>query len=276
MLNALIRIFRQTAFNHFFELKIAEFHKAKKISIPIYLSIGTEHLPAVFAEVNKEWVVFPQHRCHSYFLSFAGDPLGLMKELLGRPDGCNGGMGGSASISIKNRIFGHDGLLGSNLPIGIGYAQASGKPTLVHIGDAGIEEDYALASLGYAASKKCPVMVIVEDNDLSILTDKKTRRSWEIVPVAKSFGVEAIEIEDDPEVIYNTVQEYKSKLPALINIKVCRHLWHAGSGMDGVPEWDRYEMFKRSLMERGVDVGKIEQEAIEQIEEMVNHTSEGV
>lgn len=248
-MNVLLDIFRQTCFCHHFELHVAELHRQGKIKLPIYVSAGSEHIASsTFHATGLDWAIFPQHRCHSYGICWGIDPAALIRELMGRPDGCNGGYGGSASISIPGKMFFHDGLLGSNLPIAIGFAHGTNRPTIVHIGDSGIEEDYALASLGYAASKKCPVLVIVEDNDRSILTPKSVRRpSWDIVPVAKAFGVEAIEIEDDPLLIYNTVMEYKQKLPALINIKCCRHLYHAGSGSDGEPEWDRYEMFKKSI-----------------------------
>jgi hypothetical protein len=88
--------------------------------------------------------------------------------------------------------------------------------------------------------------IIVEDNDLSILTKKSVRRSsWEIVPVARSFGLTAENIDDDPLTIYNKTLEMSGKLPALLNINVCRCRWHAGSGSDGPPKWDRYEMMRK-------------------------------
>lgn len=262
-----INILKQTCFNHFFELQVAKLHKQGKIKIPIYLSLGTTHVPPCIREVNPDWIIFPQHRCHSYYLSFGGDPSKLLKELCSQLDGCNKGMGGSASISIKDKMFGHDGLLGSNLPIGAGYCHATNKPTLIHIGDAGIEEDYALAGLGYAVTKKLSLLTIVEDNGLSILTKTETRRSWDVVDVAKGFGMSAIQINDDPETIYNAVEEYSTKLPALINIKVCRHYWHAGSGQDNEPEWNTYELFKQRLAKH-IDVDKMEQDIINQIENL--------
>ena len=68
----------------------------------------------------KPWI-FGQHRCHSIYISFGGDKSKLIDELLGKKTGCNRGMGGSASISSKEiNMFGHDGLMGSNGPIGVG------------------------------------------------------------------------------------------------------------------------------------------------------------
>lgn len=251
-------IFRQTCFNHFFELKVAELHRQGKITCPMYLSLGTEHIPATIATTG-DWVVFPQHRCHSVYLSFGGDPAKLLKELLGSPDGCNGGYGGSASISVPGKVFGHDGLLGSNHAIAAGYCHGSGKPTIAFMGDAAVEECYVLSSLGYTVTKNIPLLTIVEDNGLSILTKTEVRRSWSIVEVAKGFGMSAVDIDDDPETIYNTVCNIK--LPALVNIKVCRVMWHAGSGQDNLPEWDRFSMFSDKMNNK-----QIEEEAKELVE----------
>lgn len=243
--NLLLKIFKQTEFNHNFELKIAELHKQGKIKVPIYLSLGTEHIPPSIAAAYDDWIIFPQHRCHSYYLTFGGDPDLLEKELLEQTDGCNGGMGGSASISIKGRMFGHDGLLGSNHAIASAYALASGRRTIAIIGDAAAEEDAVLSSLGFAASRKSPLLTICEDNNLSITTPTHKRRSWSITAVAKAFGLEAIDIVDDPMLICETVKN--TSLPALINIKCCRVLWHAGSGQDSEPKWNRYEMLKDEI-----------------------------
>lgn len=245
-------IFEQTCLNRYFELEAAEAIKAKLIKSPVYLSLGQEHIPAAISAHRKDWLIFAQHRCHSYYLSFGGDPELLTKELLGRKDGCNGGMGGSASCSWKN-MFGHSGLLADQVPIAVGAAKASGKLTLAVVGDGGIEEDYALASLGYAVSWKLPILFVCEDNDLSILTKKSTRRSWNIVDVARGFGLYAVDVEDDPMLIYETFESFcGSTMPALVNINTCRHLWHAGAGNDGPPKYNRFEMFREKVINADV------------------------
>ena len=117
-------------FNHVFESFVIQKYEEKFVRPPIYLSLGTEHIPPTlkyafidFGLSLKDFAIFPQHRCHSYYLSFAGDPLALALELCGHPKGCNGGMGGSASISNNStaNLFGHFGLLGDQVPIATGY-----------------------------------------------------------------------------------------------------------------------------------------------------------
>lgn len=259
-----LEIFELICRNRYFELEVAKAIQKKAIKLPTYLSLGEEHIPAAIAVAKRDWLIFPQHRCHSYFLSFGGPPDLLAKELLGRSDGCNKGMGGSASISWKDINFhGHSGLLGDQIPIAVGAADASGKPTLAIMGDAAAEEDYVLSSIGYAVSRNSPVLFICEDNNLSILTEKKVRRSWEIAEVTKGFGMKAYDIEDDPWLIYQTVLSVIDKLPALINIRTCRHLWHAGAGNDGEPKYNRFELIKKEL---GNEANKIEEKARKDME----------
>ena len=63
--------------------------------------------------------------------------------------------------------------MGSQVPIAIGACYASKKPTIVFLGDASAEEDYVLAALGWASFKKLPILFVVEDNNMSIKTEKK-------------------------------------------------------------------------------------------------------
>ena len=84
-------------------------------------------------------------------------------------------MGGSASIQCRaNNIFGHDGMpVGSRGPISVGACYGNKKFTLCFAGDAAAEEDYFLAAIGWASTKDLPIWFIVEDNNLSILTEKE-------------------------------------------------------------------------------------------------------
>ena len=96
--------------------------------------------------------------------------------MLGRKTGCALGMGGSASIQCKEKnIFGHDGLMGNQVPIGVEHVLQSKCPTIVFVTDSAAEEDYCLSAIGWASTKKLPILFVVEDNNLSILTEKKKK-----------------------------------------------------------------------------------------------------
>ncbi len=251
MKNYIWEVFKKTSQNRYFELNAFENVKNKKIKLPVYLSAGQETISASISEICKRKkikpLIFPQHRCHSIYLSFGGNLDKLILELLGSKNGCTYGMGGSASIhSTKINMFGHDGHMGTQVPIATGACFQSKKPTIAFMGDASAEEDYVLGALGWASTKKLPILFIVEDNNLSILTEKKVRRNWNMHDVARSFKMKAFEINDDPFKIIK-YQKYFFKEPMLLNIKTNRLFWHSGAGIDSDKIYDRYNNLKNSL-----------------------------
>lgn len=249
-----LKLFTQTCFNRFFEFEVKKAYDKGLMKLPIYLSVGQEHIPAAIASVFSDCLIFAQHRAHSVYLSFGGDPHRLIDELLSRPTGCARGMGGSASIhSPRIGMFGHSGLMGDQVPIAVGAALGTGKPVLTIMGDASAEEDYIYGALGFAVTKKLPVLFVCEDNDLSILTRTPVRRSWTLCGLAQGLGLPAVDITDDPWLIAHYVKQLSQQLPALINIRTCRGLWHAGSGCDGPPEWDRFALIKHTLQTLGLE-----------------------
>ncbi len=250
-----LELFRRICNCRNFELNVKKaYDKGLMPKIPIYLSLGQEAAAAALSLAFPEARQFGQHRCHDLYLCYGGSPEKLRDELLGLNSGCAGGMGGSASIhSPGTGMFGHDGLMGTQVPIAVGYALGSGNKTLAIMGDASAEEGYVLGAMGEAASKKAPILFACLDNDLSILTKVEIRRSWKMTDEAMAKGMPAYDITDDPWLIMHHVKQVKNNLPAFLNIRVCRELWHAGTGCDGQPEWNRYEMVKKEMALLGFD-----------------------
>ena len=248
-----LKIFELAATSRAFEEYAFNQLKNKTISIPTYLSAGEEYIAAtlsVFLDHHgpTKRQIFIQHRGHSTYLSFGGDPEKLVLELLGHKNGCAGGMGGSASIHSKEKqIYGHDGLMGSQAPIATGMCFTNRIFTLCFAGDAAAEEDYFLASLGWAATKGLPILFIVEDNNFSILTEKKVRRSWDISDIAKSFGLQSCNVTDDPTQLWETLSKLDLSKPALLNVKTHRKFWHAGAGIDDPTTFDRQDQFLKKF-----------------------------
>jgi TPP-dependent pyruvate/acetoin dehydrogenase alpha subunit len=261
-----LNVFKKASFCRHFENQVYKNVQNKNIQIPVYLSAGQEYTPASIATILEEKDIKPnifiQHRGHSTYLSFGASPTELIDELLGRKTGCAKGMGGSASIhSHEKNIFGHDGLMGSQVPIAVGHCYSTRKPTIVFMGDASAEEDYVLGAMGWASTKNLPILFIVEDNNLSILTEKKIRRNWEIDDVAKAFKMPGHNIEDNPE----TIKEFLNNAfegPMLLNIKTNRKYWHSGAGQDG-DNFDRYENEMKEIGDEAIQIDLENKQLIE-------------
>ncbi len=199
------------------------------------------------------------------YLAHRGNPEKLIDELLGLETGCCRGRGGSPGIQDSNiPMYGHHGLVGENIPLATGYALATKKPTLVYLGDAAAEEDYALSSFGFAATHKLPILYICEDNGLSILTPIKDRRKWHTHKVAKSMGLHTIDIEDEPMAISLEVEQALNRLPAFINIHTTRHHWHVGIGVDHMPSIDRLVELRQQVF----DADGIERKIATEVKEL--------
>jgi TPP-dependent pyruvate/acetoin dehydrogenase alpha subunit len=255
-----LQIFKKASLCRNFEKIVFEQIQKKNIKFPTYLSAGQEFIAATVSEMVSSLkikpLIFGQHRAHSTYLSFGGNINRLIDELLGKKTGCAYGMGGSASIHGKEiNMYGHDGHMGTQGPIGVGACFVSRHPTIVFLGDASAEEDYVLGALGWASTKKLPILFVVEDNNLSILTEKKVRRNWEMHAVAKSFNMLGYNISDDPKVIY----KYKKNLfkkTMLLNIRTNRLFWHAGAGQDSDKTFDRYKSLLKKFGEEGKKIDK--------------------
>ena len=258
-------IFRKMCLTRYFEHQVAEAYTRKLVPGVIYLSVGQEAPSAVISQLTPGYSVFVQHRCHSVYLAHGGKPEVLRDELLGKTTGCCRGKGGSPSPQdLEIPMFSYHGLIGENIPLGTGYALASKRPGVIYFGDAAAEEDYALTSFGFAATHKLPVLYVCEDNNLSICTSVEERRSWDVCAVAESVGLNTACVDDDPELIHGAVSELLKKLPAFVNIRTCRHLWHAGVGRDGPPEWDRLDEYRQQVPQ----AEQIEQHVMTYVEQL--------
>ena len=237
-----------------FEERVYQEVKRGRVKIPVYLAAGQEMTAATLSVIYEYLTIKPhifiQHRGHSTYLSFGGAPKALAHELMGLPDGCAAGMGGSASIqSIEANVYGHDGLMGSHVPIAVGFAYEMRHPTICFVGDAAGEEDYSLTAIGWASTKNLPILFVIEDNNLSILTKKQVRRNWEISDVASSMKLPHVRYLSDssPTEIANNFP-VSIEVPALLNICTNRKFWHAGAGSDQ-PNYDEIDPLLRLIKE---------------------------
>lgn len=246
----LLRIYRKICRSREFDLQVANAVSAGRITSPVYLSLGQEAVGASLSEMVSKFHIFTQHRSHDLYISLGCNPGEFRDELLGLPTGFNGGRTGSNHIRYMKdgiKLYGHHGLIGENVPQAAGAALASGEKTVCIFGDGSAEEDYVLETLGFSVTKQLPLLFVCTDNDLSILTEKKVRRTWEITDVARGFGMEAYDISDCPWTILSLLKQWTGNGPLLLNCRVCRERWHSGIGIDGDREWKRNEIVRDQL-----------------------------
>ena len=272
----ILETYRQMVRPRKFEDYIAHIvkHDTKRIfRVKVHMSSGQEGVSAALSQVaRKDYQVFTQHRTMDLYIAYGAPPEGIRDEMLCLNTGCaHGRIGGSFNfISRDVQMYGHTGFIGENVSVGVGAALANNKKTLCFFGDGAAEEDYVLEAMGFAATHHLPVLFVCNDNGLSVLSPMQKRRSWEIADVASALGLKAMDMADDPFTLMSYIRSLDVTEPALINCHVNRNYWHAGTGIDGPPDWDRNLIVRDQLVKLGyeVETQQIEKDAEEEMRQV--------
>lgn len=250
----------------FEELLIESINKNGKKNIRrVHLSTGQESAEIALSHVFPKANYFITHRCVELFIGL-GIPLeSIRDEIFCLDTGCARGKAGSLFSYVKDdiKIYSHTGFIGEQIPIATGYALASGEQTICITGDGGAEEDYALQAYGFAATHKLPILFVCVDNDLSVLSETKERRSWKLTDLANSLGMYTFDVTDDPFTLMKIYKEFRNKMPAFINVRVNREYCHSGIEKNEQAKWDRFTIVKKQIIDLGykAEILKAEEEA---------------
>jgi len=158
---------------------------------------------------NPEDGVLSNHRNHGHFMTYSGDFIGLVAEIMGREGGVCGGRGGSQHLAYRN--FHSNGVQGGMLGIGVGMALArkrrgDGAMVAAMIGDGTLGEGIVYEAMNLAAIWQAPILFVVENNRIAqtTLTDN-TIGGGDIEARGRAFGLPTWCIDDaDPELFTKT------------------------------------------------------------------------
>jgi len=110
------------------------------------------------------------YRGHGVALAFGSPPLGVAAEVLGRSDGCVGGLGGSMHLADSSvDLLPTMAIVGAGLPIAVGAALSArvrGRQAVsfVFFGDGSTNIGAFHESLNIAAVWRLPVVFVCENN----------------------------------------------------------------------------------------------------------------
>jgi len=143
-------------------------------------------------------IVFSNHRCHGHFIAYGGDLWALFAELMGKPTGVVGGIGGSQHIHWRD--FYSNGVLGSTAPVATGAALAekakgSGQVAVIFLGDGALGEGVLYESLNIAALWQAPILFVLEDNRIAQTTPIELNLAGDIAARFASFGIPVAELD---------------------------------------------------------------------------------
>ena len=217
-----------------------------KVKTPCHLGIGQEAIATgIAANLGSGDRVFSAHRAHAHYLAGGGSPYELIAEILGKKDGCAGGMGGSMHIVDRdNGFYGSVPIVGATIPLAVGAALAAkmdgGEDIAVsYFGDGASEEGVLHESLNLAASHNLPVLFVCENNLYSSHLDIQQRQPADSIARFGRAHQISCEIADGNDVII--VREAAERLisvarrerkPGFLEVVTYRWRGHVGPNED--------------------------------------------
>jgi len=181
----LIKFYEKMFLIRKFEEKAGQLYGAGKIGGFCHLYIGQE----------------ASYRDHGHILARGVDPKQVMAELTGRKDGISKGKGGSMHMfSKKNRFYGGHGIVGAQVPIGVGLGFAhkyrnEKKISRVYVGDGAMNNGQVFEAFNLASLWELPVLFIIENNKYGMGTAvNRSAAGNELFERATVFGIKGEKI----------------------------------------------------------------------------------
>ncbi len=148
----------------------------------------------VLSHLCEQDVVVSNHRCHGHFLAYGGDPVALFAELMGKPSGVCGGVGGSQHLHWQN--FYSNGVQGGTVAMATGMALAekrAGTQAIVidFLGDGTLGEGIVYECLNMASLWAAPILYVLENNHIAQTTPVDLALAGSITKRFEAFNISA-------------------------------------------------------------------------------------
>ncbi|MCF7821394.1 MAG: pyruvate dehydrogenase (acetyl-transferring) E1 component subunit alpha [Mariprofundaceae bacterium] len=267
-----------------FEEKAGQMYGLKKIGGFCHLCNGQEAICVGMEEAAEPTdYMMTSYRDHGHILARGSDPTAVMAELLGRAGGIVGGKGGSMHMfDIEKNFAGGNGIVGEQVPIGIGFGFASKyrddkRVSITIMGDGGINQGAVYESFNMAALWKLPVVFVIENNQYAMGTSI-SRASAEThlfkrgisfkVPGMQVDGMDVLEVERKMSEALEHARSGEG--PIIVEMMTYRYRGHSMSDpatyrtRGEVDEWRSGRDPIARLQKQMVDAGLMTEEAFKQ------------
>jgi 2-oxoisovalerate dehydrogenase E1 component len=248
------------------ELILAQFSRGL-LSGTTHTCIGQElcQMSVVRALTNPWDAALSNHRNHGHFLTYSGDVLGLVAEVMGRSAGVCKGRGGSQHLAYRR--FHSNGVQGGMSAIGVGLALANkldGNDGIVAIivGDGTFGEGLLYESLNLAGIWGLRCLFVVENNGIAQTTPTADTIAGSIAARGQAFGSQVWSVDDSDPTFIKQVEDVVAAVridggPAMLVIDTRRMGPHSKGDdlrdraeLDAIAARDPLAALARSIGER--------------------------
>jgi pyruvate dehydrogenase E1 component alpha subunit len=172
-----------------------------KIPGEMHMGIGEEAIVAgIVSQLVDGDAMALDHRSTPPLVMRGVDLTLILKEVMGRPDGLCGGMGGHMHLFSQPHLAGSTGIVGAGGPLCAGFALAAqyldkNNVAVAFFGDGAFNQGMLMESLNLAAAWKLPAVFVCKNNSWAIATRTGEVTGGDILKLAAGFGMPAAEVD---------------------------------------------------------------------------------
>ncbi len=204
-----------------FEEQVRVLWERGLISGEMHMSMGEEGVAAgVIDHLREGDAMALDHRGTAPLLMRGEDPVLLLKEFLGRPDGLCGGRGGHMHLYSRRFLAASSGIVGASGPAAVGFGLACRRKqarsiAVAFFGEGAMNQGMLLESMNLASAWRLPVLFVCKDNGLSISTPSDAVTGGNLLMRAQGLGLRAFHVDGlAVEQVWDTAGQAVSELRA--------------------------------------------------------------
>jgi len=207
-------LYRHMLRSRLFEAAVQQLWEDGDISGEMHLGTGEEAIVAgVVPQLVDGDAMALDHRGTPPMLMRGVDPVALLREFLGRPDGLCGGMGGHMHLFSQDHLAASSGIVGSGGPAVVGFALAArrlrpGTLAVAFFGEGAVNQGMLLEALNLAVAWELPALFVCKDNGWAITSESASLTGGTLLDRARGFGMPAVQLDgSDVEEVWDVAAE---------------------------------------------------------------------
>jgi len=171
------------------------------ISGEMHLGTGEEAINAgVVSQLQDGDSMALDHRGTGPLIIRGVDPIQILREVLGHPEGLCGGLGGHMHLFSRQHLSASSGIVGAAGPTAAGFALAAkylrpGAVTIAFFGEGAMNQGMLLESMNLASVWKLPILFICKDDTWSISTESASMTGGDLKGRASGLGLRVLEVD---------------------------------------------------------------------------------
>lgn len=184
-----------------FEEEVRRIWKEGRISGEMHLGMGEEAIAAgIVSQLIEGDAMALDHRGTPPMLMRGVDPVAMLREFMGRPDGLCGGQGGHMHLFAPDQLAASSGIVGASGPAAAGFALAAqmlrpGTVSVAFFGEGAANAGMLMEAMNLAVVWKLPALFVCKDNNLAITTPSEAAVGGNLLERAVGFGMKALEVD---------------------------------------------------------------------------------